>query len=660
MYFKIFNKIFKIRILIVFFFCSSVYAQKDTILLNETVILSTHLTDLQQESFKVIQLITKTEIEKASVQSIQELLEYVLNVDVRQRGEFGVQADISIRGGSFEQCLILLNGIKMNDPQTGHHSMNLPVDLQDIERIEILDGSASRIYGANAFSAAINIITIAKKENRLKLSSVIGENQLYATTASLSLATDKMQHYFSVGRKGSDGYINNTDFDISNLFYQNSLRLKKGSVNLQTGYNNKQFGANSFYSAKYPNQFEHTNVFFADVSYKTQGSYKFTSNIYYRRHQDKFELFRNNPPAWYTSHNYHLTQIFGAEAKLNFNSCIGKSLLGIDFRSENILSNVLGEVMKDTIAVPGEVSGKFTKSHHRENLGFYGEQSYKYRNFNISAGLFVNWNSDFDWKTNAGIDINYCISNSLMWYASVNQSMRMPTFTDLYYIGPTNLGNINLKPEEAIAYETGMKFYSSFININMAVFLRDGNNLIDWVRRNDTMKWESRNLTNIISRGFEFSTQMNMQKIIYNGFFINNLNLSYSYLDLEKNSNTYISYYALDYLKHKITASVDHKIYKKISGNWALSYQERMGSYTDITTGKETPYSAFLAVDTRITYKTENWNCYVEAANLFDKKYQDIGNIPMPGRWLRVGLNISLNLGKKPAKPNQDVLIENI
>lgn len=644
-------------VLIIFILLSfNLYSQTDTIHLKETEVMSSRIPTFYNESARVIQIINKEEITKAPVQSLSELLEYALNVDIRQRGDYGVQADISIRGGSFEQCLILLNGVKMNDPQTGHHNMNLPVDLQDIDRIEILEGPAARVYGTNAFTGAINIITGTKKENRLKLSSVIGENQLYTTNASLSLANRNMQHYFSVGKKGSDGYINNTDFDIANLFYQNDLQLKKGSVGLQTGYNNKQFGANSFYSAKYPNQFEQTKVFFANVTYKNPYFYNFKTNIYYRRHQDRFELFRNNPPSWYKTHNYHLTQTYGAEVNMNFNSCIGKTAFGAEFRSENILSNVLGENMADTMDVPGEALGKFTKSHHRENIGFYGEQSYKYGHFNISGGMYVNLNSDFDSKVNAGLDVSYDITGNWKWFASVNQSMRMPTYTDLYYVGPTNKGNINLKPEEAIAYESGIKFNSNTVNAHIAVFRRDANNLIDWVKHPDSVKWESRNLTNIITNGFEFSAKINLESLINKGFIFKHINLSYSFLDLEKNSENFISYYALDYLKHKFTANLEHRIYKRLKADWAMCYQERMGTYTDIATNKETAYQKFVTIDARVTYQGNDWSCFFEAANLFDKKYQDIGNIQMPGRWLRAGVNISLNLEKKTEKQGNDVI----
>ncbi len=621
-------------------------AQKDTILLNETEVLSTRIPGLYTETSRVIQIITKAEIEKAPVQSLQELLEYAMNIDVRQRGDFGVQADISIRGGSFEQTLILLNGIKMNDPQTGHHSMNLPVDLQDIDRIEILGGPGSRIFGANAFAGAINIITASKKENRLKISLMGGEHQLYGENASLSLTGKKLQHYLSVGKKGSAGYMKNTDFNISNIFYQTAYDIKNSRITTQFGYNDKQFGANSFYSAKYPDQFEQTRVFFANAGFQILKNYKFTSNIYYRRHQDRFELFRDNPPAWYTTHNYHLTQTYGAETNFSFNSSFGKTAIGAEFRSENILSNVLGLPMKDTLDVPFESKGVFTKSKHRENIGLFIEQAYTLKKFSVSAGMFSNWNTQFNWNINAGLDASFDITHNIKWFVTVNQSMRLPTFTDLYYVGPTNLGNIDLKPEEAISYETGFKYFSAAINGHIAVFRRDGKNLIDWVKPEGATKWESRNITRVISNGLEISAKINLNQVINKHFFINSINLSYSYLDLEKTSELYVSYYALDYLRNKFIATLNHRIYKNIKGSWTFCYQERKGTYTDISSGNETPYDAFVTVDTRITYEQKNWNVYVEAANLLDVQYQDIGNILMPGRWLRTGLNVSMGIGK--------------
>ena len=219
------------------------FSQKDTVNLRETIITDTKPASLYSEKSRIVQVINREEIAKAPVQSINELLEYAINVDVRNRGANSVQSDIGIRGGSFEQTLVLLNGVKINDPQTGHHTMNIPVELSDVERIEILEGPGSRIYGVNAFAGAINIVTNTQTDNFVKLSAGGGEYQTYNTNAAISFNNGKSHNYLSISKKTSDGYINNTDYNIGNIFYQSDLNTNAGKATVQFGYTNKKFGA---------------------------------------------------------------------------------------------------------------------------------------------------------------------------------------------------------------------------------------------------------------------------------------------------------------------------------------------------------------------------------------------------------------------------------
>src|SRR5699024_8866634 len=150
----------------------SLFAQQpdqDSNKLEEVIIQGNRLEIAYNESSRDIQIITHEEISKLPVRSVNELLAYVGGVDIRQRAPFGGQADISIDGGTFEQTLVLLNGIKLIDDQTAHIMMNIPVPVDAIERIEILRGAAARVYGINALTGAINIVT--KKESKSFLSA---------------------------------------------------------------------------------------------------------------------------------------------------------------------------------------------------------------------------------------------------------------------------------------------------------------------------------------------------------------------------------------------------------------------------------------------------------------------------------------------------------
>ena len=614
--------------------------------MDEVVITGQRTPVLFSQLARVISVIDKNEIECAAIQDINSLLEYALNVDVRQRGSHGIQADISIRGGSFDQTLILLNGVNISDPQTGHHNLNLPIDIQSIERIEILEGAASRIFGINAFSGVINIITGSSSDNNINLKIVAGENGFLSASAALSVKTGKLRNFTSFTYSKSDGYlqdeeINNTDFKSINVFYHGKTQLLNGLTEFQIGYNNKGFGANSFYTPAYPNQYEATKTKFGSLKYSyNKNNISFSSLAYYRRHHDRFELFRNTPASWYSGHNYHLTDVFGSNHNVSYSSGFGKFSLGIDYRNEHIFSNVLGNKMNETIEVPGE-DAVFTKEYLRRNFSSYFEYSLLLEKFSLSTGVMANWNSDLKNKVNffPGIDLSYSLNKGFILFTSVNKALRMPTFTDLFYEGPTNIGNPNLKPEESLTYEGGIKYIGKGIRGHVSTFKRKGTNIIDWVKFSDHEKWQSCNLTNINSLGFEMSFD-----ILVNEYFENNpfkkIKISYSFVDLQKSSEVLISKYALDNLKHKFALNINHKIYSNLNAYWGITYQDREGGfikYKNGEYGKETEYDPFWIIDLRIFWTKPSYKIFIEASNILDVDYYDIGNVRPPGRWLRFG-----------------------
>ena len=163
------------------------------------------------------------ELEKAGVQSLQDVLEYVSNVDVRQRGGYGVQSDVTIRGGSFDHVMVLINGINVSDPQTGHASLDLPIDPEMIERIEVLEGSAARILGAGAFTGAINVITKGDTTTQASASLFMGQYGFRRINLNAILKSANFRHVLSFGNASSKGYMDDTDFKILNGYYRIKL-----------------------------------------------------------------------------------------------------------------------------------------------------------------------------------------------------------------------------------------------------------------------------------------------------------------------------------------------------------------------------------------------------------------------------------------------------
>ena len=271
---------------------STLVAQTDTIFIpgkfevEEVEIIGHRAPGVFSDVARVIDVIDKQELDHAPVQSLNDLIEFLPNIDLRQRGNLAVQADIGIRGGSFDQTLILINGIPFNDPQTGHHNLNLPFELASVEKIEILQGPGSGIYGANAFSGAINIITKTGYVNKTNVSLTAGQNSYFKTGLSAGHSVKNLAYYIGFTGSSSAGY---TDFQNFNVYYQGDYMSPIGKFDFQAGYLNKAFGANGFYTPKYPEQFEQIKNRFVAFSYSTGKSVKTRLFFSWRRHQDRFE-----------------------------------------------------------------------------------------------------------------------------------------------------------------------------------------------------------------------------------------------------------------------------------------------------------------------------------------------------------------------------------
>ncbi|RPH32306.1 MAG: TonB-dependent receptor [Bacteroidales bacterium] len=608
--------------------------------LKEVVIESKVKAEAYSELTRVVNVVTQQEIQQISASSLQDVLEKLINVDIRQRGGQGVQADINFRGGSFDQVLVLLNGVNITDPQTGHHNLNIPIDLSSIQRIEVLQGPGARIYGPGAFSGAINIITKPDPENSIKIASKGGEYGLRGGSIQSSVKTKNSSELLSVSHNQGDGYIENTDFKNTNLFFHKIVTSRAGDFNFFAGYQLKSFGATTFYSPNYPNQFENTKTLVSSLGYeKKWNQHKLVVNGYLRKHWDRFELFRSNPAAWYVNHNYHLSTVTGSKISYQFLTQSSKTQVGVELRNENIISNKLGDTLSNPVKIEGSEGLYYIKGDNRFITSYFADQVFYFNRFSISGGFSYSYCSNFNGNWSYGIDVSYSLIDNVKIYSAVNRSFRNPTFTDLYYEGPSNIGNSALKPESAVTYEGGVKMDFKLLSGAVGYFHRVGKNIIDWIMLPTETRWTTKNFTSLNTDGVDFFLVSNLKGLIP---MINSVSANYSRYWVEKQKGDFDSYYALDNIKHNLRFGLNHQIAGKLSASWNFAWQERAGEYKDVGNVVKS-YNPHWLIDLKISWTTPKYAIYAEGSNIFDKGYIDTGNVMQPGRWISAGFCYKFN-----------------
>lgn len=613
--------------------------------LEEVEVTSSRAPLTLGQSARLVTVLDREAIAATPAQSVNDLLKLAAGVDVRQRGPIGAQTDISVRGGTNEQITILLNGININDPQTGHNAADFPVDISEIERIEVLEGPAGRVYGTSSLVGAINIVTRKETRTSADVHLEAGSFGYVSGGGRANVVSGSFNNQLSASYTRSDGYSRNqagslnSDFKTLKLFYQGHYDSDDVNISWHAGLSNKDYGSNTFYSAKFDDQFEHTLKFFTAVQAETKGFFHFKPSIYWNRSHDRFELIRGSEAK--VPFNYHRTDVFGVNLNSYVDWALGKTAFGAEFRNEDLISGNLGEPLNKPLDIHG-TDRQYTLGLNRSNLSFHLEHNILLRNFTLSAGVIAvknTWN-EMPFKLYPGVDVSWQFAKNFKAYASFNTSLRMPSFTELYYSVGGHKADKYLKPEEMQAYEVGVKYLSGGVRGTLSVYHHHGKNMIDWIRdtrQGDEAVWESVNHTKVNATGIEASLYFDFLTLLPAQRFLQNVNVAYSYIDQDKDLESYMqSQYALEYLKHKLTAQGNFNLVSRLFLNLSYRYQERKGNY-QLLSGEVKPYGSYSVLDARLSWNADRYKLYVEANNIFDKTYYDYGNVPQPGFWFMAG-----------------------
>ncbi len=619
--------------------------------LNEVAIKASRIPEDSRQSVRLTNILTRKTIQQLPASDLAGILRYIPDLDIRQRGPAGVQADISFRGGTFDQTAILVNGINFNDPQTGHFQLDIPIPLSMVQRIEILPGSDVKSLGSNAFAGAVNLVTGAPSGKNVNLRLQAGQYGYVNAGIDAGNVRKKWWQQGGIELVRSDGYRENTDFKTLNGFFQTGFRHKQFDLSMMAGGLKKAFGANSFYSPKYPNQFENSGSGLMALQLSVQGKVNVSQSLYYRIHSDEFTLFRSNPPSWYTSPNYHQTQIAGGKTDAWFSSKLGKTAFGLEMRHESIRSTVLGQLSEQTWPVAGSDSAAYNHFGSRSHFSFSAEQHIVAGAFRFNGGLVLHEVRSVKnyFQAYPGVDIGFIGSEAWRAFISFNRAFRLPTFTELYYKSPVQQGNSDLLPETAWHAEAGTVFNRGGFTSRILGFYRYASQSIDWVRTAEETVWHTENLGQIKTWGFETGLSWTPQTSGAIKKFIDHFNLGYRYYFQHHQAGDYLSQYVLDYLKWKMTTGFTLKVGAPFRLSANLIWQERNGSYTAYDSQNritEVDYKPFMLVDLKLSYRIKRVTFIAECSNLFNTAYFDLGSVPQPGTWLRAGFVLNMDARK--------------
>ena len=640
----------------------SLLSGQDTLQIPEAVV-QTGFSENSMTAPRNLQTLEAEMLHGASQPALDGILESVPGIDARQRGVFGAQTDLSLRGGTFEQVALWVDGMRWSAPHTGHHLLNLPIDPEDVTRLRVVRGGSGSL-GSGGMTGGIIIDAGPADTNGIEASIESGSFGWTRARLRADWGKKSVRHRISVSRATTQGFRENTDLLMHRLRYAGRVTNDWGTWHFRLGRLGSAFGAQDFYTANFPQQYEEVGLWQGQLTWaKTRGSWLLNAGLQFRHHKDRFELFREGDgfytpdsagvlvsatgavPSWYQGANQHRSTTQGFRFSSRRPSNWGETLLSVDLRREGVVSNRLGTtewgLENDSTYILGD------RRSHLELTA--GQRLVKGR---VTASALANWTLN----SAAGAP-RFTPEASLAWrldsdglavaFASARRSVRMPSYTDLYYTVGGAQGSIDLLPEEADHIEFGYRITADLseghrLVVSQHLFHRWGRNLIDWVRFNGSSMTEATNLRAVHFTGQEFTLSARAKSPEEQ---LRHFTLGLSLIDADETSEGFESNYVLDVLGTKLDAILGLRLSDEFLLDMRSSLQDRKGGYYDPVAGREVEFDPVHLMGLALHWSSElaPLDFHIRIDNLLDAQYVDIGNVDQPGRWVRGGFTWSLN-----------------
>lgn len=628
----------------------------DTLSLGEACVSVARIPVEAGMAARQVVTLSHEDLQAAGVACINDVLKLSAGVDVRQRGGFGIQTDIGIEGGSHDQITLLLNGVLLVNPQTGHNAADFPVNVSDIAKIEIIEGAASRVMGSQAFGGVINIITFGALEGAVDeaasspLSAQMEAGSYGTVRGEMRTAWSLPQGWttsVSGSYQRSDGAVRNSAFKGGKGFAQLVCSRPDYRVDLQAGVTANDFGANTFYTAAYPNQWEALRRYLVSAKVETKGRIHVSPQLSWVRSLDHYQLTKGSTAG----ENFHRTDVYTAGVNAWTAWARGRTAVGAELREEAVYSTSLGRPLAENqlVGIPGEHGRTYTKHDDRTNISYFAEHNVVWRKVTMSAGVMAERNNAIDarFRFYPGVDVSFRPTQTWTLYASWNKSLRLPTFTDLWYKSPTQEGNVGLRPEECSAFRVGADFACDILTLRLKAHYQRGTGMIDWVMYHPEDIYHA-TAFKLDSYGAGADVKVFLSRWWGGKQPFRTLVLSYAWTDRNRRAGEdyFKSNYALEHLRHKFTARLNHRIISHLSADWSLRVQQREGNclvYENLKpTASLRPYGTHAILDCKLNWTARKYALYVDMTNLTNHRYYDLANVVQPGFMVLAGIRARL------------------
>lgn len=569
---------------------------------RETVVVTAAATPVPFGSVtRTLTVITREQIAQLPVHTVADILRLAASVDVRARGERGVQTDFAIRGAHFGQMLMLVDGVRLNDAQSGHHNGDVPVPLDAIERIEILHGAGSSLFGADAFGGTINVIT--RRDARPgSFMLQAGSFGLVAGRGQAAFGHGALRHVVAASADRSDGFMFERDYTTAGFSSRTSIGRRSGIL---VSYLWKDFGANGFYGNAPSHEWTNQVLVAVDHRLGQRAGWNFSGDTSYRTHGDHF-LFNVNRPG--VAENRHRTHAVLGSIKASRRVPENTTLTaGIEGGGDWIRSSNLGDHTNARVSAFGE---------YRRALNARTQ---------VETSVRVDRYSEFGTAWSPGAGIGWYPSTRVRLRASAARAFRVPTFTERFYEDPANWARPEVHAESAWAGDAGADlFLPGGLTASATAFARLENDVIDWLRPTPADRWRTYNIRDVDTVGVELT----LRKVLPSGLFVQ---AGYTGIDVRAAAVTQLSKYVLDYAPHTITAAGVIPLPGEFRLAPRVEYKHRTRS---------TGVADYTLVDARLGRRLGIIELFVEGTNVLNTSYEEIAFVPMPGR--AVALSVSL------------------